>query len=165
MTRSWRDLAACLYRREFLEVFMQPSERWGLLNVIVGVLAGDIFATRNNRFKLALFFALVKLQKWRGVIAPLNPISGAFDARTSGVTLPRRFVGSELQASGDAVWVTGTLTDSQKALLRLDTRDHGVVEHSRLVMFRVPNGSTMLGTAGNDVLVAADGELYRVDIR
>ena len=58
------------YRREFLEVFMQPSERWGLLNAIVGVLAGDIFKTRNNRFKLAVFFALVKLQKWRGVIAP-----------------------------------------------------------------------------------------------
>jgi flavin-dependent dehydrogenase len=58
------------YRREFLEVFMQPSERWGLLNAIVGVLAGDIFKTRNNRFKLAIFFALVKLQKWRGVIAP-----------------------------------------------------------------------------------------------
>ena len=58
------------YRREFLEVFLQPSERWGLLNAIVGVLAGDIFETRNNRFKLALFFALVKLQKWRGVIAP-----------------------------------------------------------------------------------------------
>lgn len=58
------------YRREFLEIFMQPSERWGLLNAIVGVLAGDIFQTRNNRFKLAVFFALVKLQKWRGVIAP-----------------------------------------------------------------------------------------------
>jgi flavin-dependent dehydrogenase len=58
------------YRREFLEVFLQPSERWGLLNAIVGVLAGNIFQTRDNRFKLALFFALVKLQKWRAVIAP-----------------------------------------------------------------------------------------------
>jgi len=58
------------YRREFLEVFLQPSERWGLLNAIVGVLAGNIFQTRDNRFKLALFFALVKLQKWRGAIAP-----------------------------------------------------------------------------------------------
>ncbi len=58
------------YRREFLEVFMQPSERFGLLNAIVGVLAGDIFQTRNNRLKLAVFFALVKLQKWRGLIAP-----------------------------------------------------------------------------------------------
>jgi flavin-dependent dehydrogenase len=58
------------YRREFMEIFLQPSERWGLLNAIVGVLAGDIFATRNNRFKLALFFLLVKLQKSAGVIAP-----------------------------------------------------------------------------------------------
>ena len=58
------------YRREFLEVFLQPSERWGLLNAIVGVLAGNIFQTRDDRFKLALFFALVKLQKWRGAIAP-----------------------------------------------------------------------------------------------
>lgn len=59
------------YRREFLEVFMQPSERWGVLNAIVGVLAGDIFQTRNNRLKLAVFFALVKLQTWRGgLIAP-----------------------------------------------------------------------------------------------
>jgi flavin-dependent dehydrogenase len=58
------------YDRDFMEVFLQPSERWGLLDAVVGVLAGDIFATRNNRFKLALFFFLVKLQRWRGVIAP-----------------------------------------------------------------------------------------------
>lgn len=58
------------YDRGFLEVFMQPSERWGLLNAVVGVLAGDIFANRGNRFKLALFFFLVRLQQWRGVIAP-----------------------------------------------------------------------------------------------
>jgi flavin-dependent dehydrogenase len=58
------------YDRDFMEVFLQPSERWGLLDAVVGVLAGDIFATRNNRFKLALFFFLVKLQRWRGVVAP-----------------------------------------------------------------------------------------------
>jgi FADH2-dependent halogenase len=58
------------YCREFMEVFLQPSERWGLLNAIVGVLAGDIFTKRDNRFKLALFFFLVRLQKWRGGIAP-----------------------------------------------------------------------------------------------
>jgi flavin-dependent dehydrogenase len=58
------------YEREFLEVFMQPSPRFGLMRVIVGVLAGDIFARRNNRFKLALFFFLVRLQKLWGGIAP-----------------------------------------------------------------------------------------------
>ena len=58
------------YDREFLEVFFNPTERFGLLQTIVGVLAGNIFAQRDNRFRLALFFLLVKLQKWRGVIAP-----------------------------------------------------------------------------------------------
>lgn len=61
------------YRREFLEVFLQPSERFGLLPVIVGVLAGNVFAKKRNRLKLELFFALVAIQKHRGVIAP--PIS------------------------------------------------------------------------------------------
>lgn len=58
------------YDRGFLEVFMQPSERFGLIDAVVGVLAGDIFANRGNRFKLALFFFLVRLQQWRGVVAP-----------------------------------------------------------------------------------------------
>ena len=58
------------YRREFLEVFMQPSTRWGLLKAIVGVLAGNIFIGRGDRFRLAVFFSLVRLQKWRGIIAP-----------------------------------------------------------------------------------------------
>jgi len=58
------------YRREFLELFMQPSERWGLLDAIVGILAGDIFARRDNRFKVAVFFFLVRLQKRLGMIAP-----------------------------------------------------------------------------------------------
>lgn len=57
------------YRREFLEVFLQPKEDFGLLKAIVGVLAGNIFETRSQRWRLALFFTLVKMQKWLGVIA------------------------------------------------------------------------------------------------
>lgn len=59
------------YDRDFLEVFLHPSEKWGLLNAVVGVLAGNIFSdARRDRFRLALFFFLVRIQKWRGVIAP-----------------------------------------------------------------------------------------------
>ena len=64
------------YRREFLEVFLQPSTKFGLLPAIIGVLAGDVFSTRRNRFRLALFFLLVQIQKRRPVIA--RPI--AWDA-------------------------------------------------------------------------------------
>jgi flavin-dependent dehydrogenase len=61
------------YDRDFLEVFLQPSERWGLLDAVVGVLAGDVFSNHGNFFKLWLFFQLVKLQKRHGVIAPRIP--------------------------------------------------------------------------------------------
>ena len=80
LKRYERDMTAALgqyyrfishfYRREFLEVFLQPSNRWGLLKAIVGVLAGNIFTRRQDRLKLAVFFTLVRLQKWRGVVAP-----------------------------------------------------------------------------------------------
>jgi flavin-dependent dehydrogenase len=58
------------YRPEFLEVFLHPQPRFGLFRAIVGILGGNVFASRQERMRLALFFLLVKLQKWRGVIAP-----------------------------------------------------------------------------------------------
>lgn len=61
------------YDRGFIEVFLQPADRFGLLPVIIGVLAGDIFAKRNNRWKLNLFFALVRMQNWtRRIASPID---------------------------------------------------------------------------------------------
>lgn len=57
------------YRREFLEVFLQPKKDYGLIPAITAVLAGNIFS-RENRWKLALFFTFVRIQKLLGVIAP-----------------------------------------------------------------------------------------------
>lgn len=68
LSKYFRFISA-FYEREFLEVFLQPSPRFGLLPVIVGILAGNIFAT-HNRFKLGLFFALAAIQKRRRIIAP-----------------------------------------------------------------------------------------------
>ncbi|HVR38201.1 MAG TPA: NAD(P)/FAD-dependent oxidoreductase [Thermoanaerobaculia bacterium] len=74
MTRALRKYFRFIdhfYRREFLEVLMHPSDKWGLLQMIIGIFGGDIFIKRNNRLKVMLFFALVKIQKWRaGLIAP-----------------------------------------------------------------------------------------------
>jgi len=56
------------YRREFLEVFLQPKTDFGLIPVITGILAGNIFETQN-RLKLALFFFFVRMQKMSGRIA------------------------------------------------------------------------------------------------
>lgn len=67
------------YDREFLEVFLQPRNRFGLMPVVVGLLAGDVFDKRRDRWRIALFLALTRIQKFRPVIAP----------RISWDTLPR----------------------------------------------------------------------------
>jgi FADH2-dependent halogenase len=59
------------YRREFLEVFMQPQNKFGLLPAIVGVLAGNIFTKSvPDMMRLELFFTLIRIQRRNGMIAP-----------------------------------------------------------------------------------------------
>ena len=58
------------YDREFLEVFLQPSPRFGLMPVVVGLLGGDVFEKRRDRWRIALFLGLTRIQKIRPVIAP-----------------------------------------------------------------------------------------------
>src|SRR5947209_7215766 len=68
MNKYFRFIAN-FYRREFLEVFLQPKTDFGHIPVITGILAGNIFETQN-RLKLALFFFFVRMQKRFGRIAP-----------------------------------------------------------------------------------------------
>jgi len=68
--RQYFRFISQFYRREFLEVFMQPKADFGLLRTIVGILAGNVFTRRGDRLKLAVFFALVRIQKRRPLIAP-----------------------------------------------------------------------------------------------
>ena len=58
------------YTRPFLELFLSPHPRFGLIKAIVRVLAGDVWGSPGGRFKLAIFFALVALQRRFGRIAP-----------------------------------------------------------------------------------------------
>lgn len=61
---------AHFYTRPFLELFLHPHPRFGLIKSIVRVLAGDVWGSSGGRFKLAIFFALVALQGRFGNIAP-----------------------------------------------------------------------------------------------
>lgn len=58
------------YTRPFLELFLHPHPRFGLIKAIVRVLAGDVWGSPGGRFKLGIFFALVALQRRFGRIAP-----------------------------------------------------------------------------------------------
>ena len=71
LSKYFRFISA-FYDREFLEVFLQPSPRFGLLPVVTGLLAGNVFAA-GHRFKLALFFSLGRLQKrTRAIAKPID---------------------------------------------------------------------------------------------
>jgi len=100
----------------------------------------------------------------RTVVAPLDPSTGILD-RARAVQLPKRFHGSELQAAGNTLWVAGTFPDLQSGITRVVVHNDGRAVADEPVMLRVPNPSDVLGTEGHGVLVAADGALYRVDIR
>jgi hypothetical protein len=98
------------------------------------------------------------------VIAPLDPVTGAFD-RARGVELPRRFQATQLQAAGRTLWARGAFSDHQAGIVRIKVRSDGHAVADEPVMFRAPGRGEVLGVDGHEVLVAADGELYRVDIR
>jgi len=69
--RRYLAFVSNFYTRPFLEVFLHPSPRFGLEKAIVNVLGGDVYGTdRWNRVRLALFFALVRLQRRFGTISP-----------------------------------------------------------------------------------------------
>ncbi|HUO84214.1 MAG TPA: NAD(P)/FAD-dependent oxidoreductase, partial [Thermoanaerobaculia bacterium] len=61
------------YQREFLEVFLNPQKNLALVPVVIGLLAGNAFASSSNRWRMHLFYLLVTIQRWAGVVAPPIP--------------------------------------------------------------------------------------------
>jgi glycine/D-amino acid oxidase-like deaminating enzyme len=60
--------AATLLAQQGFSVTLLERERFPRFQIGESLL--PYFSHQDNRFRLALFFFLVKLQKWRGVIAP-----------------------------------------------------------------------------------------------
>jgi hypothetical protein len=125
--------------------------------VRTGIAPWSVTASANGAW------ALVK-EGERTVIAPLDLSTGTFD-RARSVQLPKRFHGQDLQLAGSTLWVRGPFADNQPGIARITVRPDGRAVVDDPVMFRAPNNADVLGLDGHDVLVAADGELYRVDIR
>lgn len=70
--KRYHRFIANFYRREFLEVFLQPREKFGLLKPVVGMLAGNIFEKRRDRLKMGIFFTLVRIQKHKILVPPIR---------------------------------------------------------------------------------------------
>jgi FADH2-dependent halogenase len=61
MKAYWR-LAEEFYTTPFMEVFMQPREKFSIPAAVLAVLAGELEGTPQIRWRLRLFFWIVKLQ-------------------------------------------------------------------------------------------------------
>lgn len=63
----FRRFARSFYDPAFRDLFLQPAERFGLLDAIVSVLSGNWQPSRSVRLRIALFFGLVEVQRWFGL--------------------------------------------------------------------------------------------------
>ena len=60
----WR-MVENYYTTPFMELFLRPTERWNLFSAVVGVLAGEVEGSWALRWRMELFFLLVKIQaRW-----------------------------------------------------------------------------------------------------
>ena len=61
--KAFRRFVRGFYQPSFRDLFFHPTSRWGLLDAIAVVLAGNWNPTLANRARLALFFALAGAQR------------------------------------------------------------------------------------------------------
>jgi len=61
--RFFRRFVHGFYDPSFRDLFFQPSYRFGLVDTVTGVLAGNWRPSLSDRVKLALFFSLVAAQR------------------------------------------------------------------------------------------------------
>jgi FADH2-dependent halogenase len=60
----WR-MVENYYTTPFMELFLRPTERWNLFSAVIGVLAGEVEGSWALRWRMELFFLLVKIQsRW-----------------------------------------------------------------------------------------------------
>ncbi len=72
----WRFVQA-FYTRPFIELFLQPDERWDMLSAVNVVLAGRSHLPWGARWRLNLLFLLTKIQRWVPVAPRLRWHDGA----------------------------------------------------------------------------------------
>ncbi len=58
----WR-MVENYYTTPFMELFLRPTERFNLFSAVIGVLAGEVEGSWALRWRMELFFLLVKIQK------------------------------------------------------------------------------------------------------
>ncbi len=71
--KVFRRLVRGFYQPAFRDLFFQPTNRWGLLDAMVTVLAGNWNPSLANRARLGLFFALAATQRRLPLVPRSHP--------------------------------------------------------------------------------------------
>jgi flavin-dependent dehydrogenase len=66
------DMVEGYYTTPFMELFMEPRDKFSMPAAITALLAGEVEGGWRIRWRLRLFFFLVKLQKRFGIVPRLN---------------------------------------------------------------------------------------------
>ena len=66
------EMVEGFYTKPFMEVFMEPRDKWNLPAAVNAILAGELEAPWSLRWRLRLFYMLVKLQGRRPFLPQLS---------------------------------------------------------------------------------------------
>ena len=107
--RWYWDLVEGYYSKPFLDLFMQPKDKYKLPAAITAVLGGELEGGWRIRWRLKLFFFLVKLQARFGLLPPLS--FAPIDPPPSETPMP---TGPATQAETEAVDDRRTCADIKR---------------------------------------------------
>ena len=79
------DLVEGFYTRPFLEVFFEPRNKWNLPDAVVALLAGELEGGWKIRWRMRVFYWLIKLQGRR----PFLPRISFVDTSAPAAESPR----------------------------------------------------------------------------
>jgi flavin-dependent dehydrogenase len=74
------DMIEGYYTTPFMEVFLEPREKWDLPSTVNAALAGELYGNWQLRWRMKLFFLLVKLQGIRPFLPRIRFRSPDLDA-------------------------------------------------------------------------------------
>jgi hypothetical protein len=66
--RFYWEMVEQFYTKPFMELFLEPREKWGIPAAVNAALAGELSGRWAIRWRMRLFFWLVKLQALRPIV-------------------------------------------------------------------------------------------------
>lgn len=82
------ELVEGYYTKPFMELFMNPNHRFNLPSAVTALLAGELDGGWKIRWRMRLFFLLVKLQARFHVVPPVSFAPLPAEARPARATTP-----------------------------------------------------------------------------